>query len=292
MSSQVKYDNQQSGNSALDDISPPPYESIGPSDCPIYPSNIPPPNPGWNIYNVPLQPITTANFQQWNSNPVPTMSPMPQSCNVLPGTVTPQNTDQTLFQQTYLKGKPKVLGNALLVLAFLQAAFGIGLLYSIANFMWKSYIPFWGAGIYATTGSLVIKAQRKVKISQVKRSLAFTILTLLVSTAAIILHSIDFSHTDCDFTGNYFEYEACLQRHGVAIAILSGSLVLNVILFGVTIFISILSCLALSNVNSDASQVYIMQNGTVYPIPSTAVHPATVPSARSVYTQPELPPPY
>lgn len=110
MTSQVNNGNQQIGIQDLDQIDPPPYQCIAPSEFPIYSSNVPPANPAWNIYNAAPQPITVTNPQQWNVHPAATVPSMVWSQNVLPGTVMPQNRDGTLFQETFLKGKPKVVG--------------------------------------------------------------------------------------------------------------------------------------------------------------------------------------
>ncbi|XP_073453210.1 membrane-spanning 4-domains subfamily A member 4D-like isoform X1 [Aquarana catesbeiana] len=287
MTSQVNNGNQQIGIQALDQIDPPPYQCIAPSEYPIYSSNVPPANPAWNIYNAAPQPITVTNPQQWNIHPAATLPSMVRSQNVLPGTVMPQNRDLTLFQEAFLKGKPKVMGSALVALAFLQAGIGYCLFYTIANFTWKSYIPFWGLVVYIMTGVVTIRSKKNVQIHLVKYSLAFSILTTLISLAAIILICIDYTHTECYHTEIYYEYQQCLLMRTSSLVVLSVLLLLNLTLCCVAITVSAFSCRALCHLNTNVPQVFILHNGTLYPMP-----PGTVPPAPPSFSPSDLPPPY
>ncbi|XP_073453256.1 uncharacterized protein [Aquarana catesbeiana] len=170
---------------------------------------------------VPASNVPVASFFQ-NISPLPptfSIAPLTQELSV--PTMAPQwqlsasiplNMDPSLpFFQTFLKGKPKALGILVIVAAILEIGLGIALVFTRFKFTLLSGIPFWGPVFYIIAASLTLAAQKKPNV--------------------------------------------CLNGAYAAISLL---LVINLLLFCVTISTSVFECRSLSKVQSVTQIVVIV----------------------------------
>ncbi|XP_071986808.1 membrane-spanning 4-domains subfamily A member 3-like isoform X3 [Engystomops pustulosus] len=251
------------------------------TQVPTYIQNVPSPYPGYN---------GSSPAQAWN------VATGPPQWNVA-GIVAPNTDPSSPFFTTFLRGKPKALGIVMIVAAILEIALGIGLIYTTLTITRISGIPFWGSVFYIIAGILSITAQAKPNSCLVRGSLALNIISCAVTGIAISLNGLDFvlipSIKDCDDyhgSNHYPGDRRCRNLQDAAYGVESFLLIINLLLFCVSLSLSIFGCRSLSYVYSYAPQVFLIQNGHVLPM-----NPSTVTS--SGFTPPYAPaaappPPY
>ncbi|KAM3914057.1 membrane-spanning 4-domains subfamily A member 4D-like [Leptodactylus fuscus] len=231
--------------------------------------NVPPVPPG---YNAPPDP------QIWK---VPTVAPQWSFAAVIP-----QITESSAFYQTFLKGRPKALGIVLISAAILQVVVGIGLFFTTFSVSLPSGIPFWGPAIYIVAGSLTIAAQTKPSICLIKGSLALNVLTIVFSVIGLVLTSVDLGIIWC------YPYRNCRSRLIGGYLIDSVLIVTNLLLFCLSISLSVFGCRSLSHASSIVPQVFVIQNDVVISMPPS-VYSATAPTfPQTQPVPPPSPPPY
>ncbi|XP_071986822.1 membrane-spanning 4-domains subfamily A member 4A-like isoform X2 [Engystomops pustulosus] len=247
------------------------------TQVPTYIQNVPSPYPGYNA---------SSPAQAWN------VATGPPQWNVA-GIVAPNTDPSSPFFTTFLRGKPKALGIVTIVAAILEIAFGIGLAFTSPGITLISGIPFWGPIFYIIAGSLSIAAQAKPNTCLVRGSLALHIISCIFTVIAVIMNGLDLSF------GYYcFVYDSYGHNEGdgyrrckdAAYGVGSVLIIINLLLFCVSLSLSIFGCRSLSYADTRAPQVFLIQNGHVLP-----VNPSTVTS--SGFTPPYAPaaappPPY
>ncbi|XP_071986824.1 membrane-spanning 4-domains subfamily A member 4A-like [Engystomops pustulosus] len=262
--------------------SPPGYtpQSPAPTSVPTYIQNVPSPYPGYNA---------SSPAQAWN------VATGPPQWNVA-AIVAPNTDPSSPFFTTFLRGKPKALGIVMIVAAILEIALGIGLIYTTFTITRISGIPFWGSVCYIIAGILSIAAQAKPNSCLVRGSLAMHILSCIFLVPALIIGSLDlvliplFAYCDYSSDENGDGYRRCMSRQDAAYGVGAVLLIINLLLFCVSLSLSIFGCRSLSYVYSYAPQVFLIQNGHV-----PSMNPSTVTS--SGFTPPYAPaaappPPY
>ncbi|XP_040176990.1 membrane-spanning 4-domains subfamily A member 4D-like [Rana temporaria] len=226
-----------------------------------------------------------------NVNPQPPMHPTPQIWSV--PTIIPQNRDPSSpFFQKFLKGKPKVLGSLVIVAAILEIGLGIALVFTVFGFTLISGIPFWGPVFYIIAGSLTLAAQTKPNICLIKGSLTLNIISSIFSMIAVILNIADLATLRCYiYSYSYYSYysynealKQCQQALDGGFAVLSLLLLMNLLIFCVTVSTSVFDCRSLSKVQSGqpVTQVFVIQNDAVH-----AMYPGALPvPVTTTYAQP------
>ncbi|XP_056387718.1 membrane-spanning 4-domains subfamily A member 4A-like [Hyla sarda] len=212
-------------------------------------------------------PVTEGNKQNFSENDqqgntsIPIIFTAPYEGQQPP--TFPQFTHALLFHQIFLKGKPKPLGIVLIVAAILQVALGIAGLFTTFAVSIVMGIPFWGSVFYIIAGSLTIAAQVAPNICLVKGSLGLNIITAIVSFIGFILTCVDLFVID-----NFPDYEYYINgsRAGGSF-VLAILLITNLLLFSVSISVSVFGCQALCHSPSNASQIFLVQNDTVIAAP-------------------------
>ncbi|XP_069608935.1 uncharacterized protein [Ranitomeya imitator] len=211
--------------------------------------------PTYQQHVCPPLPAYTASpsTQMWNA---PTVTPQWSVANVM----APNTHPSSPFYQTFLKSRPKALG-------------------------------------YIIAGALTISAHRKPNVCLIRGSLSLNIITSIFSTIALILNIIDLAvmQSYCYYgSGNYYNevyYQECKNQFYGGYAVLSILLIINVLLFCVSLSISVFGCRSLSQVSSNSPQVFLIQNDVV-----VSTNLSTVPATFVGYAQslaPEnAPPPY
>ncbi|XP_073451344.1 membrane-spanning 4-domains subfamily A member 4A-like [Aquarana catesbeiana] len=217
--------------------------------------------------------------QTWS---VPTGAPQWQLSAIIP-----QNKDPSLpFFQTFLKGEPKALGILVIVAAILEIGLGIALVFIAFATTFISGITFWGPVFYIIAGSLTLGAQTKPNICLIRGSLGLNIISSIFSITAVILNSVDFLIMRCyfyNYSNNYTRYDGyylCQQKLNTGYAVLSVLLVINLLLFCITLSTSVFGCRSLSKVQN-VNQVFLIQNDVVFGMNSGVPYPQT-----TTYAQP------
>ncbi|XP_066442649.1 membrane-spanning 4-domains subfamily A member 4D-like [Eleutherodactylus coqui] len=235
--------------------------------APIFLQNAPQPLPANSA---------TPTTQVWA---VPTVAPQWGVGSV----VAPNTGSAPSFYQTFLKSKPTPLGIVLIVSAILEIALEISLFFSTPSITSISGISFWGSIFYIVAGSLTIAAQSKPNLCLVKGSLALNIISSVFSVIAVILNIVDLA------VGWYYIYSKYFKVNMRAVVAIL--LVLNLLVFCVSLSISIFGCRSLSEESTSSPQMFVIQNGAVF-----ATNPSAVPVASSGFAQPyppaTTPPPY
>ncbi|XP_077310746.1 membrane-spanning 4-domains subfamily A member 4A-like [Lithobates pipiens] len=259
---------------------------------------------------VPASNVPMASFFQNVSPPPPTFY-IPSSTQALSvptvapqwrlSTIIPQNMDPSSpFFQSFLKGKPKALGILVIVAAILEIGLGIALAFTEINITLPSGIPFWGPVFYIIAASLTLAAQKKPNICLIKGSLSLNIISSIFSMVAVILNIVDLATLRC-YRYNYYysngyyhnDYEAqrqCENKLNAGYAVIALLLVINLLLFCVTVSTSAFECRSLSKVQS-VTQVFVLQNDVVLAMNPGAV-PVPIPfPVTTTYAQPTPQPP-
>ncbi|XP_056385949.1 membrane-spanning 4-domains subfamily A member 4D-like isoform X2 [Hyla sarda] len=247
--------------------------------------------PNWNTQVSPIVQSLSSPPPRYNAAPstqmwtIPTVAPQYSVARVAAPNIDPSSP----FYQTFLKGKPRALGIVLIVSAILEIALGITLCYTIFSVTLPSGIAFWGPIFYIIAGSLTIAAHAKPNLCLVRGSLSLNIISSIFSFVAVILNIADLVTIDCyyylgGYNGNYHynnEYRRCKEQLGSGYAVLSILLIANLLLFCVSLSVSIFGCCSLSKVSSYGPQVFLIQNDVI-----VSTNPPTVPATFSGVAQP------
>ncbi|XP_072280098.1 membrane-spanning 4-domains subfamily A member 4A-like [Pyxicephalus adspersus] len=219
--------------------------------------------PVWNVSSPPPQIILQNNNQQWTIQSSP-------PAYVLPPT-TSQDAKLAPLQEMFLKGKPYALGIVLIITSILQIAFAISLPFFMSSVTFVSGILFWGPLFYIIAGSLSISFVKSPSVCKVKGSLALNIISSISSILAVILCIVDYSIVHC-FDGYYF----CSDDDGSAgFTIISFLLVMNLLIFCVSISVSVFGCRAVEHTPTNIPPVFVIQNDVVVSVPPSTLTPRT-----------------
>ncbi|XP_063054657.1 membrane-spanning 4-domains subfamily A member 4A-like [Engraulis encrasicolus] len=150
----------------------------------------------------------------------------------------------------FLKGEPSILGALQIMIGIVIFLFGIvGAFHPTLSIY--SGIPFWGATIYITAGSLTVRAYKKLGRCMVKASLGMNIISSITAGLAIILHSLDFIvptgpyyycyYGDYDLNGCRSTRDALQARLWGTVGVM---LVLSILQFILSICVSAFGCKA------------------------------------------------
>ncbi|XP_056387710.1 membrane-spanning 4-domains subfamily A member 4A-like isoform X2 [Hyla sarda] len=251
------------------------------AQVPPFLQNAPSPLPAYNAI---------PSTQMWT---IPTVAPQ-WSLASIPA---PKTDPSSPFYLAFLKGKPRALGIVLIVSAILEIALGIGLCFLMFSITSPSGISFWGPIFYIIAGSLTIAAHAKPNLCLVKGSLSLNIISSIFSIVAVILNIVDLGTIGCYnysgyYNGNYHyndQYRRCREQLGSGYAVISILLIANLLLFCVSLSLSIFGCRSLSKVSSSVPQVFLIQNDVV-----VSMNPSTIPATFSGFVQPyptNVPPP-
>ncbi|XP_072280448.1 membrane-spanning 4-domains subfamily A member 8-like [Pyxicephalus adspersus] len=199
--------------------------------------------------------------QPWNAPPVYAVpSGYPQQTI----TVNPQIACSTPFYETFLKGKPRVLGNVLLFSGSLEIVLGIASIYTAGGYSLISAIDFWGAIIYIIAGSLTLSAAARPNICMIKGSLAMNILTAFFSVIAFVLVCLDLAAVSILKSDTY--YNVFGGRLDGGLAVLSILLIINLLLFSVSISMAVFGCQAMSHASA-TPQMFVIQSDIMVSMP-------------------------
>ncbi|KAM4031286.1 membrane-spanning 4-domains subfamily A member 4A-like isoform 2-T2 [Anomaloglossus baeobatrachus] len=258
--------------------------------------------PGWNTSVPTLQQNVYPPVHAYSASPsaqvwaAPNVAPQWTVANVM----APNSHPSSPFYLTFLKGKPKALGIVLIVLAILEIGLGIALCFTRFSITLPSGIPFWGSIFYIIAGALTIAAHPKPSVCLIRGSLSLNIISSIFSTVALIINIADLAtmsmfYSCYYYNGSYYNqefYERCKNQLNGGYAVISFLLIINLLLFCVSLSISIFGCRSLSKVSSNCPQVFLIQNDVV-----VSTNPSTVPATFAGYAQPLAPhiappPPY
>ncbi|XP_073537279.1 membrane-spanning 4-domains subfamily A member 4D-like isoform X2 [Phyllobates terribilis] len=239
-----------------------------------------------NVYP-PIPAYTTSpSTQVW---PAPAVAPQMNATAILAPNTLPSST----FYQTFLKSKPKALGIVLIISAILEIGLGIGLVFTILSSSLTSGIHFWGPICYIIAGALTIAAHPKPNVCLIRGSLSLNIITSVFSTIALIINIADLAnmatfHRCYYYSGDYYYdddyYERCKNLLYGGYGIIAVLLIINLLLFCVSLSLSIFGCRSLSKVSSNSPQVFMVQNDVL-----VSTNPSTVPAPFPGYAQPLAP---
>ncbi|XP_063054116.1 membrane-spanning 4-domains subfamily A member 4A-like [Engraulis encrasicolus] len=148
----------------------------------------------------------------------------------------------------FLKGEPSILGTVQIMIGIVIFLFGIvGAFHPTLSIY--SGIPFWGAIIYITAGSLTVRAYKQLGSCMVKASLGMSIVSSITAGVGIILHCLDFIVPTyyfyyCDYADSYncrYGNVALRSRLWGTVGVM---LVLSILQFIVSICVSAFGCKA------------------------------------------------
>ncbi|XP_075071531.1 membrane-spanning 4-domains subfamily A member 4A-like [Mixophyes fleayi] len=189
--------------------------------------------------------------------------------------------------RTFLKAKPKPLGIVLIDVAVLQIGLGIGLVFMVQTIAFPSGLFFWALVIYITAGPLTVAAQCNPNICLVKGSLYLNITSSIFSSVALILNFINLA-TIWNYEYYYYNNETyhyiCNRQIIGGYVAYSLLLMINLVLFCVSLSVSIFGCRSLSQVTPNVPQVFVIQNDAV-----VSMNPSTVPAMMSPLFAPPAP---
>ncbi|XP_040178152.1 uncharacterized protein LOC120910460 [Rana temporaria] len=148
------------------------------------------------VWSIPIiQPTAPTEDQLWNF-PLP----IPEYSEASPNTNTNRNSGNTpisfntLFKQKFQRGKPICVGVLVISCAFVQIAVGMMLAFNTMRDHSEtlSYgIPYWTSVCYIITGCLLIAAKIRTTRSRVKISIAFDILSMILSIIGLVFNIRD-----------------------------------------------------------------------------------------------------
>ncbi|XP_073414892.1 membrane-spanning 4-domains subfamily A member 4D-like [Dendrobates tinctorius] len=251
------------------------YEALTSETIPTAPPH------SFPLYHVPPVPpgyTGPSDAQMWK---VPTVAPQWSFAAVIP-----QITESSAFYKTFLKGKPKALGIVLILAAILQVMVGIGLIFTTFSVSLPSGIPFWGPIIYIIAGSLTIAAQAKPSTCLIKGSLSMNILTITFSVIGLVLTCVDLGIIWC------YPRRLCRSRIIGGYLIDSILIVTNLLLFCLSISLSVFGCRALNHASSIVPQVFVIQNDVVISMPPSVFSASAPTFPHTQPPPPASPPPY
>ncbi|CAJ0931568.1 unnamed protein product [Ranitomeya imitator] len=174
----------------------------------------------------------------------------------------------------------------LILAAILQVMVGIGLIFTTFSVSLPSGIPFWGPIIYIIAGSLTIAAQAKPSICLIKGSLSMNILTITFSVIGLVLTCVDLGIIWC------YPRRLCRSRIIGGYLIDSVLIVTNLLLFCLSISLSVFGCRALNHASSIVPQVFVIQNDVVISMPPSVFSTSAPTFPQTQPPPPASPPPY
>lgn len=163
------------------------------------------------------------------------------------------------FHLIFLKGQPKSLGIIQIMVAFLQIAFGIILVFTegVYNYSLAAEItiPFWGAVIYLISGSISVAAENTESRCLVKASLGWNIISAVVSSLEFVILIIDVvmnSGEPCD--------SWCIIIWVIRETIFVSLIIASLLELCVAISISSFGCSSLIDNSVSQQQVFVVQS--------------------------------
>ncbi|XP_031431671.1 membrane-spanning 4-domains subfamily A member 4A-like isoform X2 [Clupea harengus] len=151
----------------------------------------------------------------------------------------------------FLKGEPTALGTVQIMIGVVVFLFGIVTAFYASTISTFSGIMFWGAIIYITAGSLTVRANKKLNQCLVKASLGMNILSTTTAGIAIILHSLDLTVSIYPYNACYGESYYCRRNNALLWGIAGVMLVLSLLEFIVSIWVSAFPCKATCSSNTE-----------------------------------------
>ncbi|XP_028837726.1 membrane-spanning 4-domains subfamily A member 4D-like isoform X2 [Denticeps clupeoides] len=160
----------------------------------------------------------------------------------------------------FLKGEPKALGTVEIMIGVIMFLFGIVIARKSEGVVLYSGIMFWGAIIYVIAGSLSVAAEKNLNRCLVKASLGMNVVSSTVAGTAIILHSVDFIiilSSRYGFSDSYYFTHPYEKYQTTALGINSVMLILAVLEFIVSIYVSAFGCRATCTSSTQPLTVHI-----------------------------------
>ncbi|XP_062394402.1 membrane-spanning 4-domains subfamily A member 4A-like [Sardina pilchardus] len=162
----------------------------------------------------------------------------------------------------FLKGEPVATGTVQIMIGVVVLLFGIVTAFYATTISTYSGIMFWGAIIYITAGSLTVRADKNLNPCLVKASLGMNIFSTITAGIGIILHSLDFfirvyPYYSCYGDSNCYMLEELFLSRSMGIA--GVMLVLSVLEFIVSIFVSAFACKATCCTETNAQVIHQVQ---------------------------------
>ncbi|KAK2911993.1 hypothetical protein Q8A67_004126 [Cirrhinus molitorella] len=146
----------------------------------------------------------------------------------------------------FFKAQPKALGTVQIMIGVMAFILGIVLTANYDRFYPVSVISgitYWGSVIYISTGSLSVAAQNKLHPCVVKASLGMNVISAITAGISIVFTGIEMRtarfHRNC-----YYNSYDCTYVEGYYLGITGVLLVLSILQFIVSIFISGFACKA------------------------------------------------
>ncbi|KAM5140471.1 membrane-spanning 4-domains subfamily A member 4D-like [Mantella aurantiaca] len=166
---------------------------------------------------------------------------------------------KSTFHLIFLKGQPKALGISQILLAYLQVAFGIVLVFTdYANFDSISVgtaITFWAAVAYIFSGSLAIAAENTESRCLVGSSLALNIISAVISAVEIVILLVDVV-----INGYYSCSDTCATVWAVRETVFISLIIATMIQLCVSISISSFGCSSMIGSSTPQQQVIVIGN--------------------------------
>ncbi|XP_071986827.1 membrane-spanning 4-domains subfamily A member 4A-like isoform X1 [Engystomops pustulosus] len=170
--------------------------------------------------------------------------------------------------QTFLKGKPKILGTVMIFSANVELALGVAMTINTFPLTFQSGVAILVPFLQVIAGCLSIAAEHKRTICLLKGSFAFRIISSIFTVIAMILIIHDVALLHCD--NNDYECghkedtdeESCKCPQDVVYGFGSTLLFLNLLVFCISLSFSIFGCRSLPKV-TEAPQVFLIQNDVV-----------------------------
>ncbi|XP_078509122.1 membrane-spanning 4-domains subfamily A member 4A-like [Lissotriton helveticus] len=174
--------------------------------------------------------------------------------------------------QRFIKGEPKALGVAQILIGLMQIILGIILAISMRAIFTISVIvgiPFWAGIFFIISGSLSTAAERNRNICLVKGSLGMNIISSIAAFLGFIFYAIDLGicsiygwFSEGEHGGMYEDHSRRIAQSFVAVVKGIEALLLLLVLveFCISISTSVFGCKAVCRDSTSDMPVIIMQN--------------------------------
>ncbi|XP_068964135.1 membrane-spanning 4-domains subfamily A member 4A-like isoform X1 [Petaurus breviceps papuanus] len=152
--------------------------------------------------------------------------------------------------QKFLKGEPKALGTAQIMIALMNLSLGMIFAflppsgYGQNYFLWSTGYIFWGSAFFIISGSLSIAAENRTTSALVQSSMAMNIVSSVVAGLGIVFYSINliflfdsfyFCHRNCS-------YGSCCSAETIAMGSNVFLLILNILQVTISLTVSGFAC--------------------------------------------------